>query len=152
MFRRAAMRELEAPEKLDQVVRLASAPAWLMGAALAVIVAVAEDATAVVVRVNVAVELPAATVTLAGTIAEELLLDSATGTPPAGATLESVTPHVAVAPDPKLVGLHDSEETPTDTTRLIVAGAPCDFAGLMAKSQIWMFSLTKATFGCGSVS
>jgi multidrug efflux pump subunit AcrA (membrane-fusion protein) len=40
-FRRAALRELEAPEKLDQVIRLASAPAWLMGAALAVIVAAA---------------------------------------------------------------------------------------------------------------
>lgn len=40
-FRRAALRHLEAPEKLDEVVRLASAPAWLMGTALAVIVAVA---------------------------------------------------------------------------------------------------------------
>ena len=40
-FRRAALRHLEAPEKLDEVVRLASAPAWLMGAALVVIVAVA---------------------------------------------------------------------------------------------------------------
>jgi multidrug efflux pump subunit AcrA (membrane-fusion protein) len=40
-FRRAALRHLEAPEKLDQVVRLASAPAWLMGTALIVIVAVA---------------------------------------------------------------------------------------------------------------
>ena len=40
-FRRPALRHLEAPEKLDEVVRLASAPAWLMGTALAVIVAVA---------------------------------------------------------------------------------------------------------------
>lgn len=40
-FRRAALRQLEAPEKLDQVVRLASAPAWLMGTALVVIVAAA---------------------------------------------------------------------------------------------------------------
>lgn len=40
-FRRAALRHLEAPEKLDEVVRLASAPVWLMGAALAVIVAAA---------------------------------------------------------------------------------------------------------------
>jgi hypothetical protein len=40
-FRRAALRHLEAPEKLDQVVRLASAPAWLMGTALVVIVAAA---------------------------------------------------------------------------------------------------------------
>jgi hypothetical protein len=40
-FRRAALRHLDAPEKLDQVVRLATAPAWLMGTALVVIVAVA---------------------------------------------------------------------------------------------------------------
>ncbi len=40
-FRPAALRHLEAPEQLDQVVRLASAPAWLMTAVLAVIVAVA---------------------------------------------------------------------------------------------------------------
>jgi multidrug efflux pump subunit AcrA (membrane-fusion protein) len=40
-FRRPALRHLEAPEKLDEVVRLASAPAWLMGAALVVIVAAA---------------------------------------------------------------------------------------------------------------
>jgi multidrug efflux pump subunit AcrA (membrane-fusion protein) len=39
-FRPAALRQLDAPEQLDQVVRLASAPAWLMGLALAVIVAV----------------------------------------------------------------------------------------------------------------
>jgi multidrug efflux pump subunit AcrA (membrane-fusion protein) len=40
-FRPAALRHLEAPEQLDQVVRLASAPAWLMTAVLAVIVAAA---------------------------------------------------------------------------------------------------------------
>ncbi len=40
-FRRAALRHLEAPEKLDEVVRLASAPAWLMAIALGMIVAVA---------------------------------------------------------------------------------------------------------------
>ncbi len=40
-FRRPALRYLEAPEKLDEVVRLASAPAWLMGTALAIIVAAA---------------------------------------------------------------------------------------------------------------
>jgi multidrug efflux pump subunit AcrA (membrane-fusion protein) len=40
-FRPAALRQLEAPEKLDEVVRLASAPVWLMAVALAAIVAVA---------------------------------------------------------------------------------------------------------------
>jgi multidrug efflux pump subunit AcrA (membrane-fusion protein) len=40
-FRPAALRQLEAPERLDQVVRLASVPAWLMAVVLAVIVAAA---------------------------------------------------------------------------------------------------------------
>ena len=40
-FRRAALRHLTAPEQLDQVVRLASVPAWLMTGVLTVIVAVA---------------------------------------------------------------------------------------------------------------
>ncbi|MCW2932923.1 MAG: rane protein [Actinomycetia bacterium] len=40
-FRGAALRQLEAPEKLDEVVRLASAPAWLMAIALGMIVAIA---------------------------------------------------------------------------------------------------------------
>ncbi|MGH3249936.1 MAG: HlyD family efflux transporter periplasmic adaptor subunit [Trebonia sp.] len=39
-FRPAALRHLEAPEKLDEVVRLASAPVWLLAAALAAIVVV----------------------------------------------------------------------------------------------------------------
>lgn len=40
-FRPAALRHLTAPEQLDQVVRLASAPAWLMTGVLTVIVAAA---------------------------------------------------------------------------------------------------------------
>lgn len=40
-FRPAALRHLTAPEQLDQVVRLASAPAWLMTGVVTVIVAVA---------------------------------------------------------------------------------------------------------------
>ena len=42
-------------------------------------------ATAVVVTANVAVVVPAATVTLAGTCAEPLLEESATTAPPVGA-------------------------------------------------------------------
>jgi hypothetical protein len=40
-FRPAALRHLEAPEQLDQVVRLASAPSWLMTVVLSAIVSVA---------------------------------------------------------------------------------------------------------------
>jgi len=51
-----------------------------------VIVADAVDETVVVVTVNVRLELPAATVTLAGTVATGvLLLDSVTTAPPDGA-------------------------------------------------------------------
>jgi len=48
-------------------------------------------ATAVVVTENVAVVCPAATVTLAGTVAAVLLLPSVTTAQPAGATTVSVT-------------------------------------------------------------
>ena len=46
-FRRAALRHLTAPEQLDQVVRLASAPAWIMTGVLTVIVAAAVSWAAV---------------------------------------------------------------------------------------------------------
>jgi hypothetical protein len=56
-----------------------------------VIVTDVEAETAYVVTVKVAVELPAATITEAGTeAAEELLLESATRVPPAGAAPDRV--------------------------------------------------------------
>src|SRR3989442_12673421 len=48
-------------------------------------VADVDAVTALVVTVNVALVAPAGTVTLAGTVAAELLLDSVTCAPPAGA-------------------------------------------------------------------
>ena len=50
-----------------------------------------EVETALVLMAKVAVVAPAATVTVAGTVAEGLLLDSATTRPPVGAALLSVT-------------------------------------------------------------
>src|SRR5579871_218523 len=65
--------------------------------------------TALVVTVNVAVVAPAATVTLAGTCAAEvLLLDSATLAPPVGAAPLSVTVPVDELPPVTLVGLTDT--------------------------------------------
>lgn len=58
---------------------------------VAVITAVVVVVTEVVVTVNEALVLPAATVTLLGTLADELLLESETTDPPEGAALESVT-------------------------------------------------------------
>jgi len=73
-------------------------------------------ATAVVVTENVAVVCPAATVTLAGTVAAVLLLPSVTTAPPAGATAVSVTVPSELAPPVTLVGFNVTEEIFTGFT------------------------------------
>lgn len=72
-------------------------------------------ATAVVVTENVAVVCPAATVTLAGTVADVLLLPSATTAPPVGATAVNVTVPSELVPPVTAVGLNDTEEIVTGT-------------------------------------
>ena len=76
-------------------------------------VAETEDVTVLVVTVKVAVVLPAATVTEAGTVAEPLLLESETETPPAGAAALKVTVPVEVPPLTTLVGLTETDERAT---------------------------------------
>ncbi len=61
--------------------------------------------TAVVVTVNVAVVAPAATVTVAGTVADPLLLDRLTTAPPDGAVLLRFTVPVEAIPPVTDVGL-----------------------------------------------
>ena len=68
-----------------------------------------EAATALVVAVNVALVALAGTVTLPGTVAAELLLDSVTGAPPPGAGPFSVTVPVELLPPVTVVGLTLSE-------------------------------------------
>ncbi len=69
-----------------------------------------EAPTALVETVNVALVLPPATVTLAGTVAAEvLLLDRDTATPPDGAALLSVTVPWDVLPPTTLVGFSVTE-------------------------------------------
>ena len=68
-------------------------------------------ATAVVVTVKVAVVAPAATVTLAGTVAAALLLDKPTDSPPVGAALPKVTVPVDEVPPVTAVGLNVTDET-----------------------------------------
>jgi hypothetical protein len=88
------------------IVRLA---VWELPDSVAVIVADAFAATAVVVTVNVAVVCPAATVTLAGTVAAALLDASVTTRPPAGAAADSVTVPVLDAPPATDVGFNETE-------------------------------------------
>ena len=93
----------------------------------AVIVEVVDDVTVVVVTLNVAVVLPADTVTPVGTVAEELLLESATEIPPAGAAALRVTVPVEELPPVTLVGLSDNEDSAA--------------AGVMPSDAVWLAPL-----------
>ena len=73
------------------------------------IVADVATVTANVVAANVAVVDPAVTVTLAGTVADALLLDSVTTAPPEGAPVVSVTVPVDPVPPTTLAGLTDTD-------------------------------------------
>jgi len=83
-------------------------------ASTAEIVRFVSVATAAVVTLNVAVVLPAATVTVDGTVATTELLLSETTVPPLGAILESVT--VPVTCEPPLIVFGDK-------TTLVTRGA-----------------------------
>jgi hypothetical protein len=69
------------------------------------------EATGVVVTVNVALVAPAATVTLAGTLAETLLSCNVTTTPPVGAAPVSLTVAVELVPPTTEVGLRLKDVT-----------------------------------------
>src|SRR5260370_14375566 len=76
--------------------------------------AVVDTATALVLTVNDAVVAPAATVTLEGTVATDvLLLESATCAPPVGAGPLSVTVPVEEFPPVTLVGFRETEDSET---------------------------------------
>ena len=74
-----------------------------------------DEATTLVLTLNDALVAPAATVTLAGTLAAVvLLLESETCAPPAGAALLNVTVPVEEFPPVTLAGFSESEERATD--------------------------------------
>ena len=79
--------------------------AWVLAPNVAVTVAVRSLAIVPAVAVNVAVVLPEATVTDAGTGNAAALLDRLTVAPP---VFDTVTVQVELPPDPRLVGLHVS--------------------------------------------
>ena len=78
--------------------------------------------TGLVVTLKLALAAPAATVTLAGTDAAGLLLESATCAPPAGAGPFSVTVPVAGFPPGMLAGLTPRDEM---TAGITVSEAVC---------------------------
>jgi hypothetical protein len=81
----------------------------------------------VVLTVNVALVLPAATVTLAGVVATlVLLLESVTTAPPEGAWPERVTVPWDVLPPLTLVGLSVSDERVTAVAGVMVSVACCE--------------------------
>ena len=89
-------------------------------------VAEVDAATALVVTVNVALVAPTGTVTLAGTVAAVLSLDSVTCAPPAGAGPSSVAVPVELLPPVTVVGFTPSEERRTArfTVRMAVRVTP----------------------------
>jgi hypothetical protein len=70
-------------------------------------------ATGLVEIANVAVVAPASTLTLAGTCAAALLLESVTTAPPEGAAPLSVTVPVEPVPPITLAGFTDTDESVT---------------------------------------
>ncbi len=81
--------------------------------------AVVVVATAVVVTVNVAVELPAATVTVAGTVALDEFDASPTLVPPAGALPLMVTVPVEEFPPTTVVGARVTDESVRTVTEIV---------------------------------
>jgi hypothetical protein len=95
----------------------------------AVIVTAAHDVTDWVATVNVALVAPAATVTLAGTVATAvLLLVSVTTVPPVGAAPVKVTVPVEEAGPTTLVGFTDTDD------KLAAAGAACGLKRRVAEN------------------
>ena len=83
-----------------------------------------DAATALVLTVKVALLLPAATVTLGGTLAAALLLESATAAPPVGAgPLSATVPVDDCEPPVTLVGFNVSEEAVGRGGGVTVSGA-----------------------------
>src|SRR5438105_15267049 len=92
-----------------------------------------EPVTALVLTVNVALLAPAATVTLAGTVAVDVLLERETAAPPVGAGPLSVTvPVEDCAPPVTLVGFTVSEESVGRACGTTVSEAVLDRKGDVA--------------------
>jgi hypothetical protein len=105
---------------------------------VAVMTALVAPVTDLVLTVNLALVLPAATVTLGATVAAEVLaLDKVTTIPPEGALAVRVTVPVELLPPVKLAGFSVNDETlglelPGFTVKLADTLAPPDWAKIGA--------------------
>jgi len=108
-----------------------------VAACVAVIVTDVCAATARVLTVNVIEDLPAATVTDAGTVAEVLPLASLTIIPPVGAGPVKVTVPVTVVPPLTVDGLIETDFRPASpTVRVAVTVLVPDFAVIVAVCEL----------------
>lgn len=82
-----------------------------------------EAVTASVLTLKFALDLPALTVTVAGTVAEELLLDSAIDMPPVGAGAVKATVPSEGLPPMTVLGFSDTEDNAAATAGVIVREA-----------------------------
>src|SRR5882757_8055291 len=99
-------------------------------------VTVVDEATVVVFTGNVAVVAPAGTVTLGGTLAAPLLLESATCAPPVGAGPLNVTVPVDEFPPTTLAGFTVSEESEAPVVLLPGASSNSRIAGFGSFREI----------------
>jgi hypothetical protein len=111
---------LQLSEETPRVSRF-SMIAWETPLRVAVTVAVLLPVKALAVTVKAADVEPAATVTEAGVASWELLSESETEEPPAGAAAVRVTIQLPVALGARMVGLQASEERAADASRFTVA-------------------------------
>jgi hypothetical protein len=107
---------------------------------VAVMVAVWLAAIAPAVTMNVAVVLPDGTVTEAGAVNAAALPDKVTVAP---AALDKVTVHVALAPDPRLAGLHVNPLNNAGAVSeiAVVCGLPFSVAVTVA---VWLLAIVPA--------
>lgn len=82
-----------------------------------------EEDTVIVVTLKLALDFPALTVTLAGTVASELLLDNVTVMPPLGAGAVRVTVPVVGLPPMTVLGFRETEDNAMVTAGVMVSGA-----------------------------
>jgi len=107
----------------------------------AVTVADWSDGMAPAVAVKVALEKPAATSTLAGTVSNALLLLSDTDEPPVAGGFDRVMVQVDPAPEARVEGLQDTELTTGATSEMFAVWEPFSVA---VTTAVWSVAIVPA--------